>query len=155
MPPKFARMPGATDRASSLDIERRGLLDGDSDDEDFFLRGPKVQTGHLHGDQKMSGLRGQVDEVMGIMKDNVNRVAERGDRLEDLQDKSDSLASNADMFRSRSKSLHHNMWWKNCRMRILIAIVILVLVLIIMIPIILHYTSQEEDNNNNNNNGGN
>jgi hypothetical protein len=25
---------------------------------------------------------------MNVMKDNVNRVAERGDRLEDLQDKS-------------------------------------------------------------------
>ena len=29
-----------------------------------------------------------VNEVKGIMKDNVNRVAERGDSLEDLQDKS-------------------------------------------------------------------
>ncbi|XP_076455070.1 vesicle-associated membrane protein 4-like [Babylonia areolata] len=150
MPPKFARIPGASDRATSSDIERRGLLDGDSDDEDFFLRGPKVQTGNLRGDPKLSNLRGQVDEVMGIMKDNVNRVAERGDRLEDLQDKSDSLASNADMFRSRSKSLHHNMWWKNCRMRILITMVILVLVLIILVPIIIHYTSQEEDNNGGN-----
>jgi len=29
-----------------------------------------------------------VDEVVGIMKDNVGRVIDRGDRLEDLQDKS-------------------------------------------------------------------
>ena len=29
-----------------------------------------------------------VNEVKGIMKDNINRVAEKGDRLEDLQDKS-------------------------------------------------------------------
>ncbi|KAK7094873.1 vesicle-associated membrane protein 4-like [Littorina saxatilis] len=149
MPPKFARIPGSNDRAASADIERRGLLDGDSDDEDFFLRGPKV-GGNLRGDPKMSHLRGQVDEVVGIMKDNVNRVAERGDRLEDLQSASDSLVNNADMFRSRSKSLHHNMWWKNCRMRILIAIVILVLVLIVIIPIIIHYKSEEEDNNGGN-----
>jgi len=33
-------------------------------------------------------LQGQVDEVVGIMKDNVGRVIDRGDRLEDLQDKS-------------------------------------------------------------------
>ena len=28
---------------------------------------------------------------------------------------SDNLASSANMFRSRSKSLHRNMWWKNCK----------------------------------------
>ena len=33
-------------------------------------------------------LRGQVDEVVDVMKANVSRVVERGDRLEDLQDKS-------------------------------------------------------------------
>ncbi|KAK7487383.1 hypothetical protein BaRGS_00021345 [Batillaria attramentaria] len=120
MPPKFARIPGSSDVASSSVSERRGLLDGDSDDEDFFLRGPR---------------------------DNVNKVVERGDRLEDLQDKSDSLAGSADMFRSRSKSLHSSMWWKNCRMRILLAIVILIIVLVITIPIIVHFTSDSEDNN--------
>ena len=33
-------------------------------------------------------LQGQVDEVVGVMKDNVAKVIDRGDRLEDLQDKS-------------------------------------------------------------------
>jgi len=33
-------------------------------------------------------LKGQVDEVVGVMKDNVAKVIDRGDRLEDLQDKS-------------------------------------------------------------------
>ena len=33
-------------------------------------------------------LRGQVDEVVDVMKTNVSKVIERGDRLEDLQDKS-------------------------------------------------------------------
>jgi hypothetical protein len=33
-------------------------------------------------------LQGQVDEVIDVMKDNVGKVLERGDRLEDLQDKS-------------------------------------------------------------------
>lgn len=147
MPPKFTRIPGFSERSSSGDIERRGLLDGNSDDEDFFLRGPNVETSNLRSDPKISHLRGQVDEVMGIMKNNVNRVAERGDHLEDLQDKSDMLADNADMFRVRSKTLHRNMWWQHCRMRLLIAFVVIVLLLIIIIPIIVHYTSNTDAGN--------
>ena len=33
-------------------------------------------------------IQSQVDDVVDIMKSNVNKVLERGDRLEDLQDKS-------------------------------------------------------------------
>ena len=37
-------------------------------------------------------LRGQVDDVVDVMKSNVSKVIERGDRLEDLQDKSGTEA---------------------------------------------------------------
>ena len=33
-------------------------------------------------------LQGQVDEVVDVMQDNIGRVLDRGDKLEDLQDKS-------------------------------------------------------------------
>jgi vesicle-associated membrane protein 4 len=39
-------------------------------------------------------LRGQVEEVVDVMKDNVTKVIERGDRLEDLQDKSGRFTFN-------------------------------------------------------------
>lgn len=142
MPPKFVRTPDNSDRGGARDIERQALLDGDSDD-DFFLNGPKVNTQNL-GDPKIGRLRGQVDEVVGVMKENVSRVIERGDRLEDLQDKSDSLASNSDMFRSRAKALHKTMWWKNCRMKLIMAFVILLILAIIIIPIVV---SQVNKNN--------
>lgn len=29
----------------------------------------------------------------------------------------DSLAGNADMFRSRARGLHKKMWWNNCKVR--------------------------------------
>lgn len=140
MPPKFARAPEGAYR----DVERQALLDADSEEDDFFLNGPRVNTKKI-ADPKMSRLRGQVDDVVGVMKSNVSKVIERGDRLEDLQDKSDSLASNSDIFRNRAKALHKNMWWKNCRMRIIIAVVILIILAVIIIPIIV---SQSNNNSN-------
>lgn len=39
----------------------------------------------------MSHLQSQVDEVKGVMTQNIERVLERGDRLEDLMDKTEEL----------------------------------------------------------------
>ena len=39
-------------------------------------------------DGKIVHLQGQVDEVIDVMQDNIGRVMERGDRLDDLADKS-------------------------------------------------------------------
>uniref|UniRef100_A0A0B7BUZ9 V-SNARE coiled-coil homology domain-containing protein n=1 Tax=Arion vulgaris TaxID=1028688 RepID=A0A0B7BUZ9_9EUPU len=141
MPPKFVRTPEHSDVSRSQDAERRGLLDGNSDDEDFFLKGPKVNTDKLRSDHKMKQLQGQVDDVVDIMKSNVSKVIERGDRLEDLQDKSESLSSNSDMFRARSKSLQKAMWWKNCRMRIILALVLAVIITIIIIILVVHFSN--------------
>lgn len=40
---------------------------------------------------KMQALRDQVDGVKGIMTSNVDRILARGDRLDDLMDKSEDL----------------------------------------------------------------
>ena len=42
----------------------------------------------------LTRLRGQVDDVVDVMKSNVSKVIERGDRLEDLQDKSGKICQN-------------------------------------------------------------
>ncbi|KAH3797226.1 vesicle-associated membrane protein 4-like [Dreissena polymorpha] len=142
MPPKFSRNPDGSDRHNSRDVERQALLDAESEEDDFFLSGPGVNTRALP-DPKIGRLRGQVDEVVGVMKENVSRVIERGDRLEDLQDKSDSLANNSDMFRSRAKALHKNMWWKNCKMRMILVLVIIIILAIVIIPIIITQTKKK------------
>ena len=36
-------------------------------------------------------LQGQVDEVVDVMQSNIGKVMDRGDRLEDLQDKSGNM----------------------------------------------------------------
>lgn len=40
---------------------------------------------------KLDDVQGQVNEVKVILKDNINKVLERGDRLDDLMEKTDGL----------------------------------------------------------------
>ncbi|KAA8589857.1 hypothetical protein FQN60_013222, partial [Etheostoma spectabile] len=117
----------------------RNLLEDDSDEEeDFFLRGP---TGPRFGPQtdKFKQVQSQVDEVIDVMQENISKVIERGERLDDLQDKSESLSDNASAFSSRAKQLHRRMWWRDTKMKMIIALVVVALLLIIIIPVILRY----------------
>lgn len=137
MPPKFVRNVGSSEMASSRPSELVSLLNaGDSDDEDFFLKGPRM-GGTLHKDEKIGKLQNKVGEVIDVMKDNVHKVMDRGYKLEELQDRSDDLVNNSELFRSRSNSLRHRMWWQNCRTKIIIGVVILLVLAVIIIPIIV------------------
>lgn len=137
MPPKFVRSVGSSEIASSRPSELVSLLNaGDSEDEDFFLKGPRM-SGTIKTDPKLGKLQNQVGEVIDVMKDNVNKVMDRGYKLEELQDRSDDLVNNSELFRSRSSSLRHRMWWQNCRAKIIICAVILLVLALIIIPIIV------------------
>ncbi len=51
----------------------------------------------------------QVDEVVGVMRDNVEMVLERDSRLTDLEDRSSTLEDGAQRFQSVGRQV--SMWW--------------------------------------------
>uniref|UniRef100_A0A8C3B458 Vesicle associated membrane protein 4 n=1 Tax=Cairina moschata TaxID=8855 RepID=A0A8C3B458_CAIMO len=88
MPPKFKRHLHDDELTGSVRSERRNLLEEDSDEEeDFFLRGPSGSRFGPRND-KIRHVQNQVDEVIDVMQENITKVIERGERLDDLQDKS-------------------------------------------------------------------
>ncbi|XP_067085879.1 vesicle-associated membrane protein 4 isoform X1 [Osmerus mordax] len=137
MPPKFKRHLNDDEVTGSVRSERRNLLEEDSDEEeDFFLRGPTAPRFGAPTD-KIKHVQSQVDEVIDVMQENISKVIERGERLEDLQDKSESLSDNASAFSSRAKQMHRRMWWRDTKMKMIIGLVVVGLLLIIIIPVIM------------------
>ena len=71
-----------------------------------IIRQVVVQTDVLRESVVLCRLQGQVHEVVDVMRDNIGKVMERGDRLEDLQDKSgESLSMSMSLSLSLSLSL--------------------------------------------------
>lgn len=68
------------------------------------------------------------------MRDNINKVSERGARLDSLQDKTDNLAVSAQGFRRGANRVRKQMWWKDMKMRICIIVGIIILLVIIIVP---------------------
>ena len=61
-------------------------------------------------------VRGEVSEVKNIMVENIERVLDRGEKIELLIDKTDQLQGDAFQFRRNTRKLKSEMWWKNFRL---------------------------------------
>ena len=68
------------------------------------------------------------------MRENINKVSQRGERLDALQDKTDNLAVSAQGFRRGANRVRKQMWWKDMKMRMCIAVGIVILLVIIIVP---------------------
>lgn len=68
------------------------------------------------------------------MRQNINKVSERGERLDSLQDKTDNLAVSAQGFRRGANRVRKQMWWKDMKMRVCLVILVIVLLIVIIVP---------------------
>jgi vesicle-associated membrane protein 7 len=69
----------------------------------------------------------EIEDVREIMVENIERVLERGERINLLVDKTDKLGGSARDFRVRSRGLRRRMFWKNIKLMVLLACVVVFL----------------------------
>ncbi|KFO19104.1 Vesicle-associated membrane protein 7 [Fukomys damarensis] len=75
------------------------------------------------GLDKVMETQAQVDELKGIMVRNIDLVAQRGERLELLIDKTENLVDSSVTFKTTSRNLARAMCMKNIKLTIIIIIV--------------------------------
>lgn len=83
---------------------------------------------------KTAAIQAQIDDTVGIMRENINKVAERGERLDTLQDKTDNLAVSAQGFRRGANRVRKQMWWKDFRARMCLIGGVVILLIVIIVP---------------------
>jgi vesicle-associated membrane protein 7 len=90
---------------------------------DFFNDNPEADN--------LSKVKGQIEDVKGVMVDNIEKVLARGEKIELLVDKTEQLNQSAKRFQRASKSLKTAMWWKNVKMWGLIAVIVIIIIWLI------------------------
>uniref|UniRef100_A0A8C2YWN5 Vesicle associated membrane protein 1a n=1 Tax=Cyclopterus lumpus TaxID=8103 RepID=A0A8C2YWN5_CYCLU len=65
--------------------------------------------------RRLQQTQAQVDEVVDIMRVNVDKVLERDQKLSELDDRADALQAGASQFESSAAKLKNKYWWKNCK----------------------------------------
>ena len=80
----------------------------------------------------VSRLKEHVSQVSDIMQQNIDKILERGSRLDNLEDRSEQLSNRADEFRVGARRVSRKMWWQNMRINIFIGVVVVIVILIIV-----------------------
>ncbi|KAF9739251.1 hypothetical protein PMIN06_005277 [Paraphaeosphaeria minitans] len=70
----------------------------------------------------------EIEGAREIMTENIERVLDRGERLDLLVDKTGRLGDTARDFRVRSRGLRRRMWWKNVKLMVLLVLVVIFLI---------------------------
>ena len=82
---------------------------------------------------KVTRVQQQVSEVKEIMMDNIEKVLDRGEKIELLVDKTENLRFQADNFHRTGRALRRRMWWQNLKMKLVFASFVLIVVLILFL----------------------
>jgi vesicle-associated membrane protein 4 len=84
----------------------------------------------------INNIRMDLNETEGILRTNIERVANRGLRLEEIEDKASSICSDADEFNTKSRALKRQMWCKNYTVHLFGCMGIFVIVIIVVLSTI-------------------
>ncbi|EQL03478.1 synaptobrevin [Ophiocordyceps sinensis CO18] len=100
----------------------------------YIPNGQSASQQGAGGTARTHALQEQINDTVGVMRDNISKVSQRGERLDALQDKTDNLAVSAQGFRRGANRVRKQMWWKDVKMRMCLIAGIIILLLIIIIP---------------------
>ncbi|XP_059080957.1 neuronal synaptobrevin-like [Tigriopus californicus] len=94
------------------------------------LPGPQ-QMQQVMAQRRMAQQQAQVDEVCGIMKDNLEKVLERDSKLNELDERADALQDGASQFEKQAGKLKNKFWLQNLKSMIMMGAVGLILLLLV------------------------
>ncbi|XP_057480299.1 vesicle-associated membrane protein 722-like [Actinidia eriantha] len=103
--------------------------------------GPKLKeqmqycVDHPEEISKLAKVKAQVSEVKGVMMENIEKVLDRGEKIELLVDKTDNLRSQAQDFRTQGTQIRRKMWFQNMKIKLIVLAILLAIIMIIVLSI--------------------
>ncbi|XP_034825787.1 synaptobrevin-1-like [Maniola hyperantus] len=97
------------------------------------MENPSGTQGPRVSDKRLAQTQAKVDEVVGIMRVNVEKVLERDQKLSELDNRADALQHGAAQFEQQAGKLKRKYWWQNLKMMLIIGAVGAVLLIIIIV----------------------
>lgn len=107
-------------------------MDVEAGSSSYQNSGSNQPNSQLPGDTKIKELQNDVNEITNVMKSNINKVLERGDRVDTLNERSELLNSRASEFRINSRNVRKKFWWDNFRMKMIMGTVFLLVIALII-----------------------
>ncbi|KAL8204619.1 hypothetical protein R6Q57_010242 [Mikania cordata] len=103
--------------------------------------GPKMKeqmkycVSHPEEIDKIAKVKAQVSEVKGVMIENIEKVLDRGEKIELLVDKTDNLRNQANDFKKQGTKMKRKMWIQNMKIKLVVASIVIVLIMLVILSI--------------------
>ncbi|KAE8715061.1 VAMP722 protein [Hibiscus syriacus] len=103
--------------------------------------GPKLKehmqycVEHPEEISKLAKVKAQVSEVKGVMMENIEKVLDRGEKIELLVDKTENLHHQAQDFRNTGTKIRRKMWLQNMKIKLIVLGILIALTLIIVLSV--------------------
>ncbi|KAJ0243275.1 Vesicle-associated membrane protein 713 [Hirschfeldia incana] len=81
---------------------------------------------------RVSRIKVEMSQVRNVMIENIDKVLDRGERLELLVDKTANMQGNTFRFRKQARRFRSVMWWRNVKLTIALILILAVVVYIAM-----------------------
>ncbi|XP_042895160.1 vesicle-associated membrane protein 7 [Parasteatoda tepidariorum] len=130
----FAFLNEVKSRFTSGSLAIRALTANEHDfDRDFsyILKDQMIKYSNDVAIDGIGKVKKQVEEVMTVMSDNIEKVVDRGERLDLLLDKTNDLEVSSSQFHATSKKVRRHMFWKNFKMWIILFAIAAVVITLI------------------------
>jgi len=116
-------------------MSTEGGSGGPGGSEDMGRVGPAKTPQQVAAQRRLQQTQAQVDEVVDIMRTNVEKVLERDQKLSELDDRADALQQGASQFEQQAGKLKRKFWLKNLKMMIIMGVIGLIVIIIIGVSI--------------------
>ena len=136
----FLIQPSSPENPASAGFQQRGLemqafaADGTKPTRAYGLNddfSPTLQQLMIHfsgtaqqSSERIANIQGELDEARHVMVNNIESVLERGEKIELLVDKTESLNHQAFRFAKGARSLRREMWLQNLKMVLCVLFVV-------------------------------
>lgn len=84
---------------------------------------------------KTAEVRQKVDQVQGIMQDNVKKILDTHTNLEGLEEKTDGMSRQANQFLKQSVDLRRQMQIRNLKLKIILGVLMLAIIIYIIVAL--------------------
>ena len=94
---------------------------------------------------RLSQVNQKVENVKLVMQENVEMALANCVVLENIENMTEDLQNQAGMFQSNTHDLRRKMWWKNVKMKIILALIVIAILTAIIVPVALWLDGQNKD----------
>ncbi|KAJ3087834.1 hypothetical protein HK102_010193 [Quaeritorhiza haematococci] len=89
-----------------------------------------------NSDAKIQQVHGQIQEVIDVAQDGVNKLIDRGEKISVLQGHAEEMEEAGKRFKKQAKDVKRKFWWQNLKMTLLLGGVVFVIVLIVVLVVL-------------------